>query len=880
MDSHLRPELARMVQAAMSQPDRHVPFFADSREDVLSPETLGTVVHFLDVARNHLSPEQVPPAEVDLETVYLAACYFWARCRFLPEEDAAREHQVSLALLAIVHAIRPEAVPQPRRAQFARHPPGLPPVAGILHGTAMIFAAASKENAHESGLWTAVALTGYARASVTGAQDPVMVFDHGALFADLFAFTGDPDHFRAGIALMRKAIAAFPSGEAPEAMLTVLARTQEKTPSSPEPDLGVATATARHSLAGADPASPVYGQLLAELGELLHKRFEASGEIGDLAESIRCLETAVATTPAARHDQPVTRIKLAMALAERGRHARQQSDIDRARALLRELTTDPSAAEAHRQLAGLELARLPDRPWNPRADLVAATAEFEKTALTPAHDIPARLRAAYSWGLHSGRLGQLDQANQAFGLALDELLPKLAGHTQGRTREIPSPACDAAAVALERGNPAEALVRLEHGRAVVLAEAVRLRPHADLVARHPELARRFEQACATLNRETVSVRVRRRAAADFRETVAEIRSLPGFDRFLQRRDFWSLRKAAAHGPVAVVNVAELGCAALLLSPGADAPEVMPLPGITRTEVFHRTEAFLAAVAALSAMDSARAGHDRTVMTTLEWLWDHIAGPVLKALDLDEHSIDEQGPRLWWCPTGPLSLLPLHAARCGADDSYTCDRVVSSYTTTLGALLDARTRRRTTTSRLGVAYAASHASLPAIREELEALSRPESLLVGAEATPDAVLTALRSHRWAHLACPAEHAPADPSRSGFALHDGFLALRELAAEPPRDAEFAFLSACHTAAWSPAPGDEVVPLAGAVQLCGYRHVIGGLWTAAAVRPLIAGEVYRDMTTADDAALALHRATRRLRSEPRYSAPPFWASFVHFGP
>ncbi|GAA4530526.1 CHAT domain-containing protein [Amycolatopsis samaneae] len=866
MDSHLRPELARMVQAAMAEPDQHVPFFADSREDVLSPETLETIAGFLGAARHRLGPDRVPPSDVDLETVYLAACYFWARCRFLSEEQSRWEHRVSLALLSVVHAIRPESVPQPRRAQFARHPDEPAPVADILHGTAMILAAGSGRHRRESGLWTAVALLGYARDAVTGGPAPELVFDHGVLFAGLHEFTGDPDHLRAAVALMRKAVAMFP-GEAPETMLTTLARTREqaeKAQQPPEPlpgDVERDTASARDSLAGIRRDSPDYGRLLTALGTALHRRFAVFGSLGDLAEAIRCLETAVAHTPMTRDDQPAARIALALALADRGKHAGQPGDLDRATTLLSEVTTDPAAGEPHRRRARHELARLPDRPEPAREEPVVT-----------AHDIPFRLRAAYSRGLRCALLGHADQASRAFGHALDDLLPKLSGSPRG----IPSPAGDAAAVALERGSPAEALVRLEQGRAAVLAAAVGLRPHAELAARHPGPARRLAESCATLNHDAASARDRRRAEDDFRETVSEIRALPGFDRFLRHRDFWSLRKAAAQGPVVVVNVAELGCAALLVAPGADAPEVVPLPGVTRPEVFHRAEAFLAAATALSLVDgqTERAGHDRTVTTTLDWLWDHIAGPVLKALDLDEHS--EEGPRLWWCPTGPLSLLPLHAARCAADGSHACDRVVSSYTPTLGALLDARARRETTVRPfLGVGAGPRHA----VDAELAALPRHPSLLVGTRATRDAVLAAIRSRHRAHFACHTEHDPAAPSRSGLALHDGPLTVRELAAEQP-DGEFAFLLTGHTLPGG--PGDETLTLAAACRLAGYRHVVGSLWpTGTEVRRLLTRELYRLLSpTADDTALALHRATRRLRTESRYATTPFWASFVHIGP
>nr|WP_257003705.1 CHAT domain-containing protein [Streptomyces sp. SA15] len=51
-----------------------------------------------------------------------------------------------------------------------------------------------------------------------------------------------------------------------------------------------------------------------------------------------------------------------------------------------------------------------------------------------------------------------------------------------------------------------------------------------------------------------------------------------------------------------------------------------------------------------------------------------------------------GPRLWWSPTGPLTLLPLHmAGRHDGSRDNVLDRVVSSYATTVKALRHARSR---------------------------------------------------------------------------------------------------------------------------------------------------------------------------------------------
>src|ERR1700749_2538392 len=52
---------------------------------------------------------------------------------------------------------------------------------------------------------------------------------------------------------------------------------------------------------------------------------------------------------------------------------------------------------------------------------------------------------------------------------------------------------------------------------------------------------------------------------------------------------------------------------------------------------------------------------------------------------------ENKPRLWWCPTGILSFLPLHAAglysRGAPPGSKLSDFVVSSYIPTLSSLID-------------------------------------------------------------------------------------------------------------------------------------------------------------------------------------------------
>ncbi|KAJ7276791.1 hypothetical protein C8J57DRAFT_1584085 [Mycena rebaudengoi] len=69
---------------------------------------------------------------------------------------------------------------------------------------------------------------------------------------------------------------------------------------------------------------------------------------------------------------------------------------------------------------------------------------------------------------------------------------------------------------------------------------------------------------------------------------------------------------------------------------------------------------------------------------LSWVWTCIVQPIYVALNA--HGITSG--RLWWCPTGDFTGLPLHAA-----DS--ADQFIQSYTPTLGALLEANSKTPST-----------------------------------------------------------------------------------------------------------------------------------------------------------------------------------------
>ncbi|MEV7177809.1 CHAT domain-containing protein [Kitasatospora sp. NPDC093679] len=1019
----LRPEVRAMVRRAWDAPELGLPFFGDTAEAVLSIETHRNIAKIVYEAREQLTPERPGARGVDIEAVYLAACYYAARLKHLTGEGSW-EWTAFEVLFAVVRAVRPDLIPEPYREMFDERPPRLVAAHEILNVVGNVLYEAGAEAEDESALTLTTVIFSEARTrSSGGISEPHITFNLGSALLVLSGLVdgdrnghGDPaDMRRAALGYMRKALALLPIDDpAREVMLATLIDAQEESAEPAAPRNGVHGEVDRYMQdGGQDRLGPVAEQMraaaaeadgierahrLIELSQVLRMRFEMDGELDNLKESITAMREAlgaplnaesratansflglavldrfvalrdpadlelatnltraactaatagsqsygqwltnlaavltarfdedrdpatideavahllhaVAVTPTTQPDQPVMMIKLAVALRRRGMHAENDLDVDLAETILRQVAGDPGAGP-HAHLARLELGELLalrglDRRASP--DLADAVVQCRATTMEATEDIRTRLLAVIRWAMLSTLLGDLDEASTAYGVALDDVFPKLTARTLGRAsqesrlREADDLASDAAAVEIAAGRPRQALIRLEQGRGVLLAQALQLRGRLDdLVRADSDLAQRFEQVCAALVASQAGPEQRRVLAAEFDRIVTEIRGLDGFEDFHRPPEWAQLSKAGVYGPVAVVNVARMRSDVLLLRRGARGTEVevLPLPAVTPGEVRRRADSFRTAIAELAAPgigSAERYRHDQEVKRVLRWLGEHVVGPVLEKLGHDRPvEPGAEAPRMWWCPTGLLSLMPLHAAILNsrpAPAEYAQDRVASSYVPTLGALLHARARTAPSvelTSLVAVAAQAGegYAPLTALEEELAATDElPTARLVlrNGDATPTAVLAALRSHSHAHLACHGVRDGADPSRSRLLLEGGELTISRLAAERLLDAELAYLAACHSAAVGEDLADESVSVASAFQLSGFRQVIGSLWTVEdAMGPLLARAVYRLLASPDTrgAARALHRALAELRTHPRYREPLYWASVIHIGP
>lgn len=252
------------------------------------------------------------------------------------------------------------------------------------------------------------------------------------------------------------------------------------------------------------------------------------------------------------------------------------------------------------------------------------------------------------------------------------------------------------------------------------------------------------------------------------------------------------------------------------------------------------------------------------------------------------------PRIWWCATGPLAFLPIHAA--GLYDSgrlgdKVSDYVISSYTPTLTAILQKPQLiaisdfQMLTVTQPSTPYATR---IPETEEEVRRIKimfkdLPLVSMTREKATVKRVLRGMKESSWIHLACHGKQRLDEPMKSGLLLHDKVLELSEIVKQSFPKAEFAFLSACQTMTGDIKVAEESVHLAAGMFLAGYCGVIATMWSINdGDAPQVVEDVYRRMLKdghpdRNQAAYALHEAVKRLRvSGAKFLS---WVPFVHIG-
>ncbi|MFH8498871.1 CHAT domain-containing protein [Streptomyces coeruleorubidus] len=644
---------------------------------------------------------------------------------------------------------------------------------------------------------------------------------------------------------------------------------------------------------------------LANLGGVLGMAYEKFGDRDALRDAIAARRASVAATPQDSPHWPGYTASLAAALGDwctnpvaPAAARREPPDpqllaeaVGLARSAVRRPEQDAYSRAGLLTLVANVLA-LGFRHLGDGDALTEALGCYREAAASAGSPAESRAEAADRWGDLAAEAGQFDVAAEGYAAAV-RLLPRLAGRRLGREDaqywlgRFAGVAADAAACALAAGDEVSAVTLLESGRCVLAAQALDSRGDlSDLRERAPELAERFQTLTAEFETDTTSDRV---ALADELDAVTDrIRALPGMERFLRPPLLTDLTAQAHEGPIVYVNVSRHRCDALIIT--TNGVRSRALDRLSEETVSHRVRALH------TVFTKGRLAAEQAIHDTLEWLWDTIVSPVLGELGLTaEPAADGPWPRIWWAPVGPLSLLPLHAAGHHRDGGpVLLDRVVSSTTPTIRALGHARAGRRDDRNEprllvVAMPHTPDAPDLPGAQAEadhLAALIPGATVLVGADATRDAVLDALPASGWAHFACHGYSDPDNPADSHLALHDhdrAPLRVLDLSRLRLRNAEFAFLSACDTARTTARLSDEAIHPLAAFQIAGFSQVVGALWrvddvVAPAFSQQLYGELIADRSGALCASAAVHRTVRQLRAKYP-NLPSVWAAHVHAG-
>jgi CHAT domain-containing protein len=541
---------------------------------------------------------------------------------------------------------------------------------------------------------------------------------------------------------------------------------------------------------------------------------------------------------------------------------------------------------------------------------------YQRLELSCSWAIKARVGAHPSTSVAYEKAMSLLQDTLVFSPTLQTQHFRLAG-TLRKTGWMP---LDYASYQIDKDHLKQAIETLERGRSLLWSEMRGLRTSTDqLRTVDPTIADNFTQMNKTLETVATTVTQAMNTAVDNHAAgesqgldpfgnllmqqrkllevrgslISLIQTLPGFENFLKPPSFDFLNSAAARGPVILINQSHWRSDIVILLKDSS-PSLISTPSDFHVRA-NRLKEQLLSVRKDKGLDSK--DYDLTLASVLADLYELVGKPVIERLR--KLKVPEKS-RVWWCPTSAFCSLPLHAmGPIPSDDNnkvYFMDLYIPSYTQSLTALIESRKpgSQPQTFDKPSLLLVAQPETLPGALGEInviEALVSPVAALVSEMATPTSVIEGLRDHRFAHFISHGLLETGKPFEASFELHKGDrLTLLEIVRSHLPAAEFAFLSACHTAELTDESiADEGLHLAAAVQYCGFRSVVGTMWAMADTDGQDLSKHFYKSVFSDSArqrgvpyyersAKALRDAVKKLRRK-RGITLERWVNFVHFG-
>ena len=641
------------------------------------------------------------------------------------------------------------------------------------------------------------------------------------------------------------------------------------------------------------------------LGSTLGVRYQNTGQIEDLEDSIRYVEVAVNGCPKDFPERARYLVDLGISFYERFQKRQDLRDLEQAYERFLDCLRQPNATPLQRLSGGRKAAKIAieQQEWQ-----VAAACLSQCVELVP--------RISSRSNSHDDLYHVLQQISGLGSLT--------------------------AWVYIKAGKSViESLQALEQCRGIISSLIVDSRSDVSLLnVAYPEVSARYcglREAVARQGlfhqRGTMSfersdyVSQSLKLAQDLENLEnleVEIRRLPGFSRFLLPPTEDEMLSLSRQGPIVSISLTDYGCQAFLVA--TQSIRYVELTATLsdvkmHTPWQHKSKETLSRIPDYLGecfQDDQESNAHQNISTqdamieSMQWLWKAIVRPILVEVGVLWQKVPPSSlPCIWWVNSGEVALLPFHAAGSHTQDATenTLSHICSSYILTMKTLQHSRNMQKehrqidkilvvtmpTTPSCLGTYHRPLNVDdeVAAIvknfgnHNSIEILQNPE---------PRHVLERLSEFSIVHFACHAHTNPKNPSQSALLL--GKTTLAELTVEDIRSldrksAQMAYLSACSTAevgAYSSI--DEVIHLASTFQLAGFREVIGTMWEVddSAAGNLAAKFYNHLLQQSPDSACrvsrALHYAVTDLKRELLQRGEGdgvnllLWAPFVRFGP
>ncbi|KAF8207841.1 CHAT domain-containing protein [Mycena galopus ATCC 62051] len=685
------------------------------------------------------------------------------------------------------------------------------------------------------------------------------------VFTERYYRLGDPKDFRAALQNNQAAVDLTPDGHPDRASRLLglgISLSGQYDQLGGQKQLELAIQTFQQAVDLIPKRHPQRAKCLQNLAVSFSDRYEMYGDLEDLEGAIQADQEAVNITPEGHPDRAYALQSLARCLMVQYQKFRKSEDLE--------------AITTHYSNSFNNVTSRPEGSWNAALEWAAFAEQFQPSNCLTAYTAAFHVLPEILWSGHT--IPVRHDAVHRLGIAQ-------ASSTATKTC-INLPGLSKLSFVVEI---------IEQGLGTIFQQMLQLK--ADVDGLRPDQAETLQFLSSELYSGTSAnpqdIAIRRN------KLLEDIRTQPGFKFFLLPKPYDVLCQASQGGPIVILNSHKDRCDAITIPNPTSEPIHIPLPNVTLEmlkshqdklkELLGHCSVRSRGVSASSRLFGQREGFSskptqECFEDLLTWLWINIVAPVYKILEL--HGI--QNGRLWWLPTGAFTGLPLHA--CSPTDQF-----IPSYTATLGSLLEAYTKKSSSSTLqvgvVGVTQTGPHGENylkgvePEVKNILAAIKNANvECLEGEQATPEAVKLQLQSSTWIHLACHGTQDRLQPTKSCLLLYGGVLELETILHMPLSNAELVFLSACQTATGDVDLVNESFHLGGGFIAAGFRGAIGTLWSindsdGPLVAELVYSHLFRDgqQPKTSDAAEALQLAVKELKA--RKVPYEHWIPFIHMG-